>query len=140
MPSPKGRSRPHRRVSGTCFAYVTCADAKQADSIARAIVAERLAACANLLPGMRSIYWWKGRLDSADEVVLILKTRSALIPALTARVKALHSYTVPCVCALPVIDGNADYLKWLASETRDLRRRGSAARHAGRRRGSRRPR
>jgi periplasmic divalent cation tolerance protein len=103
------------------FAYVTCVDEAQAERIARAVVGERLAACANLIPGMRSLYWWKGTLDESREVVLILKTRPALVPALTHRVKSLHSYTVPCVCVLPVVDGNPDYLRWLVAETIDNR-------------------
>jgi periplasmic divalent cation tolerance protein len=110
----KAQAGPH---GSAVFAYVTCVDEAQAERIARAVVGERLAACANLIPGMRSLYWWQGKLDESREVVLILKTRPALIPALTNRVKALHSYTVPCVCVLPVIDGNPDYLRWLVAET-----------------------
>ena len=100
------------------FCYVTCRSAEEARAIGRAVVAERLAACANLLGGVESLYWWKGALEESREVALILKTRAALVPALTERVKALHGYEVPCVVALPILGGNADYLAWLAAETR----------------------
>lgn len=99
------------------FCYVTCRSAEEARGIARAVVAERLAACANLLGGIESLYWWRGALEESREVALILKTSAALVPALTRRVKALHSYEVPCVVALPILGGNADYLAWLAAET-----------------------
>ena len=99
------------------FVYVTCANAEQAASIGRALVEERLAACANILPGVTSIYRWEGRIVTDAEAVLVLKSRADLIAALTARVQALHSYTVPCVVALPIEAGNADYLAWVARET-----------------------
>ena len=120
MPSMKARRRRQTRrapAPDAVFAYVTCADPTQAERLARAVVEARLAACANILPGMRSLYRWQGRIESAREVVLILKTRRSLVPALTARVKQLHSYTVPCVCVLPIVGGNADYLRWLMDET-----------------------
>jgi periplasmic divalent cation tolerance protein len=97
--------------------YVTAANPAEAERIAEAVVGERLAACANLIPGMRSLYWWQGKLDRAEETVLILKTRAALVAALTERVKALHSYTCPCVVALPIEAGNAAFLDWIDAET-----------------------
>jgi periplasmic divalent cation tolerance protein len=99
------------------FVYVTCQDRAEAKMIAEAVVGERLAACANLLDGMESIYWWEGQLESGKECVLIFKSRSELLEALTARVKELHSYSVPCVVALPIVGGNPDYLAWLLRET-----------------------
>lgn len=95
------------------FVYVTCQDQAQAELIGRSLVKERLAACANVLPGMISFYWWEGKVASDPEVVLILKSTEELIPALTQRVKDLHSYEVPCVVALPIMDGNYDYLDWI---------------------------
>ena len=97
--------------------YVTAADAAEADRIGRAVVVERLAACANVLPAMRSIYWWEGAVTEGNEAVLILKTTAARLAALMARVKALHSYDCPCIEAWPVADGNPDYLAWVARET-----------------------
>jgi periplasmic divalent cation tolerance protein len=99
------------------FVYVTCASAEQAEAIGRALVEERLAACANILPGATSIYRWEGKIAVDREAALVLKSRAELIAPLTARVKALHSYTVPCVVALPIESGNADYLAWIARET-----------------------
>lgn len=99
------------------FLYVTAANVAEATAIGRALVEARLAACANVLPGMTSVYWWQGALEQAEEAVLILKTRAALVEAATAKVKALHSYAVPCVAALRVEGGNTDYLDWLRRET-----------------------
>jgi periplasmic divalent cation tolerance protein len=99
------------------WVYVTTGDRDEATKIGREIVTARLAACANIIKGMRSIYWWGGAIEEADEVVLILKTRESLLPALIAKVKSLHSYDCPCVIALPIVDGNPDYLEWLADET-----------------------
>lgn len=100
------------------FVYVTAADVAEAERIGRAVVEERLAACANILPGMRSIYWWDGKVNEAHEAVLILKTVPAHLAALTQRVKALHSYEVPCVAALEARPGNPDYFTWIAAETK----------------------
>jgi periplasmic divalent cation tolerance protein len=101
-----------------CICYVTAGSREEALAIGRALVEERLAACANLLDGMTSVYWWHGKLEQAREAVLIAKTRTELVPALSARVKQLHSYDCPCVVALPIADGNPDYLAWIVSETR----------------------
>lgn len=97
--------------------YMTASSNDEAIRIGRALVEERLAACANILPGMRSLYWWDGRVQDDKETVLIVKTRAAFVPALTERVKALHSYSVPCVVALPIVAGNPAYLDWLLGET-----------------------
>ena len=103
--------------SAAVLVYITCRDPAQAEAIARPLVGERLAACANLIPGMRSLYRWQGALESAEETVLILKTTAVRVPALSARVKQLHTYTVPCVVAVPVVDGSPEYLAWIAAET-----------------------
>jgi periplasmic divalent cation tolerance protein len=100
-----------------CFCYVTAGSREEAHAIGRAVVEERLAACANVLDGMTSIYWWQGALEQAGEAVLILKTRAELVERLTARIKELHSYDCPCVIALPVAAGNPAYLDWIARET-----------------------
>jgi periplasmic divalent cation tolerance protein len=99
------------------FAYVTAGSPEEADRLARTIVAERLAACANVIPGMRSVYWWEGELSEAAETVVVFKTRSDRFEALAARVKSLHSYECPCVVALPVTAGLAPYLEWIHSES-----------------------
>jgi periplasmic divalent cation tolerance protein len=98
--------------------YMTAASRDEAKKIGRTLVEERLAACANVIDGMESVYWWQGKLTEDREAVLIAKTRAELVPTLTERVKALHSYAVPCVVALPILQGNPAYLDWLAAETK----------------------
>ena len=97
--------------------YVTCASVDEARRIGDTVVRARLAACANIIDGMRSIYWWDGAVEEGAETVLILKTASGNVPALTDRVKALHSYEVPCVVEIPLGRGNADYFGWIVSES-----------------------
>ncbi len=99
--------------------YVTCASVAEAEQVAEAVLGQRLAACANILPGMRSLYWWQGKLERGEETVLILKTRPDLVAAVTEAVKAAHSYSVPCVLPIPAgPGGNPDYRAWLLAETR----------------------
>ena len=81
------------------FVYVTCKDRKQAFDIGRAIVEGRLAACANVIDGMESIYWWEGKLETAKEAILVLKTRSARLDAVTEKVKATPEYACPIIKA-----------------------------------------
>lgn len=97
--------------------YVTAPTLAEAESLARLAVEGRLAACANILPGMRSLYWWQGRLESADETVLLLKTTAELAPALIRALTEAHSYDCPCVVALPIATGNPDFLRWIEAET-----------------------
>jgi periplasmic divalent cation tolerance protein len=97
--------------------YITCPDAERAMGLGRALVEERLAACSNVLPGMRSCYRWEGVLEEADEAVLIVKTRAALADAAVARARALHPAAVPCILVLPVLGGDAAYLAWLRDGT-----------------------
>ncbi|MBI2201533.1 MAG: divalent-cation tolerance protein CutA [Armatimonadetes bacterium] len=92
---------------------VTGPSADEAERIGRALVEERLAACANLIPSISSAYWWKGKIEEASEALLVLKTRQDLVERLVTRVRALHSYTVPEVIALPILGGNPDYLQWI---------------------------
>lgn len=99
------------------FVYVTATDAEEAKQIGRQLVAEQLAACANILPGATSIFRWQGKLEEASEAVLILKTTEQKLETLIARAKALHSYDCPCIEALPVVEGNRDFLEWVVRET-----------------------
>jgi periplasmic divalent cation tolerance protein len=99
------------------FVYITAGSEAEARSLGRALVEERLAACANIIPGMISIYRWEKKMEEAQEAVLIVKTRAALFPALEARVKALHSYDTPCIAALPVAAAHQPYLDWILSAT-----------------------
>ncbi len=97
--------------------YMTAADRDEARRIGRTLVEERLAACVNLLGAIDSIYWWDGAVQSGTETALIAKTQTGKIAALVARVRELHSYECPCVVALPIHDGNPDFLQWIESET-----------------------
>lgn len=99
--------------------YVTCATAQEAEDIGTVLVERRLAACVNILGPMRSLYRWQGRVERGDEVVLIAKTRTGLVPELTDAVRAMHGYDVPCVAALPIEGGNPDFLAWIREETRE---------------------
>lgn len=96
----------------------TCPDLDGARTLGRALVEERLAACAQLLPGIESIYRWDGRVDTASEVLLVLKTTRACFDRLQARVVALHPYDVPELVALPAVAGLPAYLHWVADSTR----------------------
>jgi periplasmic divalent cation tolerance protein len=102
------------------FVYVTCKDRAEALNVGRAVVEARLAACANIIDGMDSIYWWKSELQVEKEAILIMKSRRDLFAELTAKVKSVHSYEVPCVVALPIEAGNEDYLNWLMAETKAI--------------------
>ena len=95
------------------FIYITCKDTSEARTIGKVLVENRLAACANILPGMSSIYSWKGEIVEDEEVVLIAKSTAKQVEALTEKVKELHSYEVPCVVALEIDGGNQDYLQWI---------------------------
>lgn len=98
--------------------YVTAPNEAEASSLAEVIVGERLAACANILPGMKSVYWWQGTMEQGSECIVILKTRADLVAAATKRVQELHSYSVPCILELEVTSGNAAYINWLKQETK----------------------
>jgi periplasmic divalent cation tolerance protein len=95
----------------------TCESPEQADQLARKLVEARLAACVNIVSGARSVYRWKGKVEEAAEFVLMIKSRRDLFPALCAALSKLHSYEVPEIIALPIVDGSEAYLSWLERET-----------------------
>ncbi len=97
--------------------YVTTETTEDAERIGSAVVEARLAACANILPEMTSIYCWQGDIKRASESVLILKTSEDRTDAVIARIKALHTYECPCVVAIPITGGNPDFLNWIETET-----------------------
>lgn len=97
--------------------YIVAADTAEAERIAEALVAERLAACVNILGGVRSVYRWQGAVERADEVAMIAKTTEVLFDPLAARVRALHSYDTPAIVAWPIVAGDAAYLDWIGAET-----------------------
>lgn len=97
--------------------YVTTGSRDEGLAIGREFVAARLAACANVLGGVTSVYRWQGEVLEDTEAIVVLKTREDLVDAIVEQVKALHSDDCPCVVALPIVGGNADYLDWIVKET-----------------------
>lgn len=97
--------------------YITAPDRAVARELAEALVHERLAACANIIDGMESFYWWEGKVESAREVLCLCKTTEEGFPALERRAKELHPYKVPCIVAFPIAHGHEPFLRWLADET-----------------------
>ena len=94
----------------------TCDSEEQAARLARELVEHRVAACVNIVPGARSIYRWKGEIEDTAEWILIIKSRRDLFAALRAALEKIHSYEVPEMIALPVVDGSDSYLAWLDRE------------------------
>lgn len=97
--------------------YCTCPDPAAARAIAAPLVEQGLIACANILPGMESCYRWQGRVESATEAVLLLKTRATLVDRVIAAVAAAHPAEVPCIVALPLTAGHQPYLDWVNAST-----------------------
>jgi periplasmic divalent cation tolerance protein len=101
------------------FVYITVPDMDTARALARGALQQRLAACANILPQMTSMYEWEGVLEEASELVLILKTASHKQEALEQWIQAHHPYQVPCILRLPIAGGNQAYLDWLREGLRE---------------------
>ncbi len=97
--------------------YMTAETRDEAQAIGRALVEERLVACANILGPMDSIYWWDGAVKSETEVAFIVKTRATLVDKVVARVTEMHTYDCPCIVARPIEGGNPDYLAWIEAQT-----------------------
>ncbi len=98
--------------------YITAGGVDEARAIARELVTSRLAACANIIDNVNSLYWWNGEVQDDREAIIILKTREALISRLVERVKSMHSYECPCIVSLPIAEGNPAFLEWIGTETR----------------------
>jgi len=98
--------------------YITAPSEEEAAKIAKALVKERLAACVNIIKDIRSIYSWQGKIEDERELLMIVKTRPELFSSLKTRVKELHSYAVPEIIVLPVVDGSEEYLAWLRETTK----------------------
>ena len=96
--------------------FSTCASEEQAGAIARSLLEQRLAACVTILPSARSIYRWKGEIEDTPEWMLLIKSRRDLLDQLRAAIGKIHSYEVPELLAVPVVDGSEDYLAWLDRE------------------------
>ena len=101
-----------------CVVLVTAKDVDEAQRIADKLLKEKLVACANIVKDVKSLFWWEGKIDVAQEVMLVLKTRRALFAKLAKTVKMVHSYNVPEIIALPIISGYNPYLKWINDSTK----------------------
>ena len=96
---------------------ITCATPEEAKTIARAVVEQRLAACVNVIPHVRSLFSWENKVSEEEEVLLVVKTRRPRFKELAVSVKALHSYRVPEIIALPIVEGSSSYLRWIDDVT-----------------------
>jgi periplasmic divalent cation tolerance protein len=92
---------------------ITAGSQEEAHKIAEVLVKGKKAACVNIVPGVDSLFWWEGKIDSGSESLLLVKTKASLFPDIVELVKRAHSYGVPEIIALPIVAGNEDYLKWL---------------------------
>ncbi len=105
-------------MSGEIIVLITASSEDEAGKISKALVDEHLAACVNIVPKIRSLFFWNELTQDEFETLLIAKSRQPLLERLITRVKSLHSYTVPEILALPIIGGSADYLAWLKETTK----------------------
>ena len=104
--------------TGAIIIFITASSDEEAGNIAKTLVTEKLAACVNIIPGIRSTYWWEGKVCQEDEVMLLAKTVKSLFPAVMDRVKSLHSYEVPEIISFPIAEGFPDYLRWIGEVTK----------------------
>jgi periplasmic divalent cation tolerance protein len=102
-------------MTDALIVFCTCANHTEATRLAHSIVGEGAAACVNIVPAIESVYRWEGKIQRADEVLLLIKTTRALFPALRELIGKLHSYDTPEVIAVPVTDGSPKYLAWLGA-------------------------
>ena len=96
--------------------YSTCSNPKEAEQLARRLVEQRLAACVNVIPRIKSFYRWKGKVERGAELLLVIKTSRELFPRLRAELERQHSYEIPELVALPIVDGAPNYLNWMDGE------------------------
>jgi len=101
------------------FVFVTCCSPEEAETIGNLLVAKRLAACVNVIPEIKSIFFWEKKISKEKEVLLIAKTRKELFNSVEREVKRVHSYDLPEIIALPVLTGSKEYLEWIAQETQE---------------------
>lgn len=98
--------------------FVTAKDEQEAGKIAEGLVQKKLIACANIVSGIKSVFWWEGKVDRAQECLLILKSQRKLFPKIAEAVRTLHSYDVPEIIALPIVEGSKPYLDWMEESLR----------------------
>ena len=97
----------------TVVIFVTCANKKEAESIAKVLVKNKFAACVNILDKVKSFFWWEAKIDQADEILLIIKSKKTKLSRIIKLVKSMHSYQVPEIIALPIAGGYKPYLRWI---------------------------
>ena len=100
------------------FIYITAGNMDEAKKISRELISRKLAACVNIIDNMVSMFWWEDEIHEDKEVILIAKTKEALVTELIETVKSVHSYDCPCIVSLPVSDGNRAFLDWIAQQTK----------------------
>ena len=100
------------------FGYITTPTQKVARDIAKALLEKNCIACANIMPGAQSMFWWNGKVHQEKECLLFIKTTSHRVQDVLDEVENIHPYECPCVSFFPIIDGNADYLEWVCDEVR----------------------
>jgi periplasmic divalent cation tolerance protein len=105
-------------ASSCIVLLITTATAEEAQRISRVLLEQKKVACVNILPRVNSLFWWQGKLDSAEESLLIVKTKASQLSEIVPLVKELHSYDIPELIALPIIGGNQDYLEWMEKEVK----------------------
>ncbi len=98
--------------------FITTATTEEAQRISRVLLEQRKVACVNIVPGVSSFFWWQDKIDSAQESLLIVKTKASQLTELVRLVKKLHSYDVPEIIAMPIVGGNQDYLEWINNEVK----------------------
>ena len=107
------------KETGKIVIFVTTGSEPEAHKIADLLLTKRKAACVNIVPKVESSFWWQGKLDSAQESLLVIKTKASLLSEISDLVKTAHSYEVPEIVALPIIGGNEDYLNWIDDEVKE---------------------
>jgi periplasmic divalent cation tolerance protein len=102
---------------GYLVVFITTSSYEEARKIADTLIDRKKAACVNIVPGVNSLFRWKGKIEEAEESLMVVKTRAELFPDVVSLVKSIHSYEVPEIIALSIVEGSPDYLEWLKKET-----------------------
>ena len=116
MANPKTKTSKKLTAKDLRLYYVTCPDIATAEKISQALLTSRLIACANILPGMKSLYWWKGQIEASQECLLFLKSSQTKTRVLMERIQRLHPYEVPCILELKLEAAAKAYGDWLLDE------------------------